>query len=664
MKIPQFEMMNSFISIRSLTAVLAATAVTFPAAVTTAEPYPLEYFALREVINEVTVSPEGDRVAMLKILTREGNPILHIYESDELEGKPFVVNSDPMEIMTYDWASNDHIVLTLRQKVREQIDGQNQGVYEFKIAILNLKKKAFDEFPAANPVVENLLPGKPGKIIISEQPGAEEDLSLAKAFRPRAYYEMDLERGSKKLLLRGKLDVAQIEFDADGDPRIANGFDASSQEYVIYYREKGGKGWDDIYRVHEDDFSLWFFNYQGLDPSVPGNLVFTALNGDDKVGLWSFDPRAKKFAELLYRRSDVDVLGVRHHSNTWERPDEIVAVGYATDKPHFEYFDEIEGATYRQLEELIPGAWYVTIESRSRDGDTLVAMNQGPRDPGTYYLLYDGEFKPVGGRQPLLEADQLADLDYLQYKARDGRDLVAYLTIPNGEPPFPTIVLPHGGPHVHEIVIYDEWAQMLANNGYLVVQPQYRMSLGYGFDHFRSAFREQSEGGRAMQDDKDDAALTLVDKGMADPERLAMFGWSYGGYAALVAASRTPQIYQCVIAGAAVADQVRQANEFPNPRGTGRIFTEDYQYKAVQPVNEVAKVNVPILLVHGSVDQRVRPRQAQLYLAELEKQDKDYEYVELDGADHFYDTLFYQHQLTLYENMIRFLKDDCGPDGL
>ncbi|HEX5787158.1 MAG TPA: prolyl oligopeptidase family serine peptidase [Woeseiaceae bacterium] len=644
-----------------LTGLLAAA--TFDAAAAS-EPYPLEYWALREVINEVTVSPNGEQLAMLKILAREGNPILHIYDAGNLEGQPFVIDSDPMEIMTYDWASDEHIVLTLRQKVRDQIEGQNQGVYEYQVAILNLKKKAFDEFPAADPIVENLLPGKRDKIIISEQPGAEEDLSLDKAFRPRAYYEMDLDRGTKKLLIRGKLDVAQISFDPEGNPRVGHGFDAGRQEYVIYYRAPGESRWDDALRFHEDDFALWFFDVPGLDPAVPGNLVVQALNGDDKVGLWSYDPKNEKYAELLYRRSDVDVTGVRYHSNYWEHPDEIVAVSYATDKPRFEYFDEVEGATYAQLESLIPGAYYVTIESRSRDGNTLVARNLGPRDPGTYFLLHDGEFKEVGSRAPLLDPAELADLEYMHYKARDGRDLVAYVTVPNGKPPFPTVVLPHGGPHVHEVVIYDEWAQVLANNGYLVVQPQYRMSLGYGYDHFRSAFREQSEGGRAMQDDKDDAALHLVEQGLADPDRLAMFGWSYGGYAALVAASRTPQLYQCVIAGAAVADYVRQANEYPNPRGTGRIFTEDYQYKVVNPVAEVAKVNVPILLVHGSVDQRVRPRQARLYRDALDKAGKPYEYIELDGADHFYNTLFYGHQLTLYTNLIDFLANDCGPGGL
>ncbi len=627
------------------------------------EPYPLEYFAVRSAVSNVSVSPDGERLAMLRILSREGNPILHVYDSDDLDAKPFIVDSDPMEITSYYWASSDHIVLTLRQRVRDKIEGQNQGVYEFQLAILNLKKKEFDDFPADDPSVENLLPGKPDKIIISEQPGAGEDLSLDKAFRPRAYYEMDLNRGTKKLLIRGKIDLGQIEFDPDGNPRFARGFDVPRKEYVWYYRGPGEKGWDDVIRIHEDDFETWFLEVYGIDDAVPGNLIVKAHNGDDKLGLWSYSTAKKSYEELLYRRTDVDVWGVRWHSNSWEHPDKIAGVGYVTDRPRFEYFDEVEGATYKQLEGLIPNAYYVAIASRSSDGKTLVARNIAPRDPGTYYFLRNGEFKEIGSAKPLLDPEQLADVELMHYKARDGRDLVAYVTVPNGDGPFPLVVLPHGGPHVHEIIIYDEWAQMLANNGYLVVQPQYRMSLGYGYDHFRSAFRERSEAGRKMQDDKDDAALQLVEKGLADPDRMAMFGWSYGGYAALIAASRTPQIYQCTIAGAAVADQVRQANEYPDPRGAGKIFTQ-YRIDGVQPVEEVPNVNIPIFLIHGSVDQRVRPRQARLYLAQLNKYQKDYKYLELDGADHFSDTLFYNHKIALYEGIIDFLKNDCGPGGL
>jgi len=184
-------------------------------------------------------------------------------------------------------------------------------------------------------------------------------------------------------------------------------------------------------------------------------------------------------------------------------------------------------------------------------------------------------------------------------------------------------------------------------------------------EHFLSAFIDGSQGGRKMQDDKDDGALFLIEKGYADPDRMAMFGWSYGGYAALVAASRTPQLYQCVIAGAAVADYRRQANEYGGGNtGTSKIWVEDYQYNVVEPVAEAPKVNVPVLLIHGSVDQRVRPRQAKLYLKQLEKYNKEYKYVELDGADHFYSTLFYDHQILLYTSIIDFLKNDCGPNGL
>lgn len=640
---------------------LAAPAFAASSAV---DPYPLEYFALREVTDNVTVSPTGEKLAMLKILTRTGDPILHIYDADDIEKTPFVVNADPMEIRSYYWASDEHIVMTLRQKVRDKIEGQNQGVYEQRIAILDVNKKKFDDFDAAYPAVENLLPGRPDKIIISEQPGMEDDLSLNKAFRPRAYYEMDLKKGTKKLLIRGKIDLGQIQFDSDGDPRFARGFDAGKGEYVFYHREKGGRGWSDFYRIHEDNFELWMMDGYGEDHAVPGNFMIKAFNGDDKLGLWSYNMKERKFDELLYRRSDVDVYDVRYHSNIWTDPDRIVGVGYVTDKIHFEYFDEVEGATYRQLEELIPGAHYVRITSRSRDGNTLTVRNIGPKDPGTFYLLRNGEFKAVGSKQPLLDPEVLSDVDYINYKARDGRDLVAYVTMPKGEPPYPTVVMPHGGPHVHEVVLYDEWAQMLANNGYMVVQPQYRMSLGYGFEHFTSAFMEGSQAGRKMQDDKDDAALHLVEQGLADPDRMAMYGWSYGGYAALIAASRTPQIYQCTIAGAAVSDYVRSANEYRNHRGTTLFWRDVYEYGAVQPVEEAEKVNVPILLIHGSVDQRVRPRQAKMYLSKLKKFDKDYKYVELEGADHFSTTLFYEHQIELYENLISFLQNDCGPGGL
>jgi len=431
------------------------------------DPYPLEYFALREVVSNVELLPDGNRVAMLKILSRDGNPILHIYNTADLSADPFVVDSDPMELIGYGWLSDTVIVIELRQKVRNRIEGQNQGVYEYKIAKLDLKREKFEEFEVPSPNVENIVRNKANKIIISSQPGADDSPGLPEAFRPRAYYMMDLRKGTRQLLIRGKISLAQIEFDADGDPWLARGFEAAESEFVWYYRPKGGKGWDPIFRL--DEYSFEDFTVLGKDPAVPGNLLVRANNGHDIMGLWSYSTEKKSFDELIYRRSDVDVYGVRLHSNRWQYPDLITAVSYYKDKLHYEYFDDIEGATYGQLEKLIPHAHYVAIQSRSRDGNTFTVFNQGPRDPGTYYLYKEGSFSTLGSQQPLIDSEELADLRYIRYRARDGRKIAALLTVPNGEGPFPLIVLPHGGPFVQEIVVYDEWAQMLANNGYLVV---------------------------------------------------------------------------------------------------------------------------------------------------------------------------------------------------
>ncbi len=616
------------------------------------EPYPLEYWALREVVLGTEVSPDGKRVAMLKILSKQGDPILHIYDSANLDKKPVLVNADPMEIRSFYWVNDSNMVLVLRQRVRERVEGQNEGVYENKITRLNTRTLKFDDFDLADPVVESLVRNDPDTLIVSTQPGLDDDLGVDSGFRPRAYYKLNLTKGTEQLVIRGKIDVAQVIFDADGDPYLGRGFDVQRQSYVWYYRPKGGKGWSEIFRQHEDSFET--FNVLAKDEAMHGNLLVEAHNGHNFEGLWSFNTSSKNFDELIYRRNDVDVYNIRRHSQRWTQPESVAAVSYVKDKIYYEYFDEVEGATYAQLEGLIPNAFYTAIESRSKDGNTFTVFNQGPKDPGTYYLYKEGRFHTLGSEQPLLESDKLANVDYITYKARDGRKIPAYATVPNGKPPFPTVILPHGGPFVHEVIIYDEWAQMLANNGYLVLQPQYRMSLGYGNEHFLSAFINGSEGGRKMQDDKDDGASYLVEQGLADPDRIAMFGWSYGGYAALIAASRTPQLYQCVIAGASVADPVRQRNEYRRDRGASKILN-DYRLGAVSPIDEVEKVNVPVLLIHGDDDQRVQYYQAKIYADELEKLGKPFNFVTLEGADHFSNTLFYEHQIKLYEEMLSWL---------
>ncbi len=625
------------------------------------QPYPLEYWALRDVISNVQVSPDGKYLGLMKIPSRTANPIIEVYEAGNLDKEPFRLNADPMEITNFYWASDEDIVFTLRQKVRDRIEGFNQGVYENRLAVVNVEDQKIRSFDETNPTIVSLLPNKSDKIIISFSEGDEDGPAskLSEAFRPRAYWEFDLDKGTKKLLIRGKLSLGNIEFDADGNPWLARGFDLAEGAFVWYWRAPGGSGWTEIYRLHEDSFET--FSVENIDHAKPGHILVYANNGDDKLGFWSFNVTTKKFDELIYRRKDADVYSVKYHSNDWVHPGLVTGVSYFTDKLHVEFFDEMEGATYKQLEQVIPHAHYVNITSRSRDGKTLVAYNEGPRDPGTYYLLKDGQFRSVGSKQPLLESGNLADLEYITYESRDGHKIPAYLTVPQGKGPFPLVVLPHGGPFVQETVLYDEWSQMLANNGYMVLQPQYRGSRGYGLKFYLDAFMNGSEAGYGMQDDKDDGALYLIEEGLVDPDRVAMFGWSYGGYAALVAAARQPQIYQCVIAGAAVSDPLMQVNYYRYQlRGAQREEQLRYREGGVSPIEVAEKVNVPLLLIHGDVDQRVPPEHARKYRKLLDEYNKNYKYVELEGADHFSNTLFFEHQIALYESMIDFLANDCN----
>ena len=232
---------------------------------------------------------------------------------------------------------------------------------------------------------------------------------------------------------------------------------------------------------------------------------------------------------------------------------------------------------------------------------------------------------------------------------------------------------------------------------------------------FRSFDSAYGQHGLAMQDDKDDGAKYLVERGLADPNRIAMFGWSYGGYAALVAASRTPQIYQCTIAGAAVADPEKVYEMRKNPWSPKAL--DDWSQRrggkvGINPIDEVGKINIPVMMIHGDVDARVLYFNYKDYRKEMEDVAKSSEvgkcsggvddteclttfypeargnrdsvipmstttnaeinepyqgksrFVTLTGADHFYSTLMYKHQKKFYTEMLDFLKNDCGPGGL
>ena len=620
------------------------------------EPYPLEEWAKRSATDNISLSPNGEKLAMLRIMTVGENPILEVYDANNLAKRPFRMDADPMEMQGFNWITNDKILFYARQKVRDKIDGQNRGVYETAGGMLTLDrnpKKSKWEKTRNIGGIASLLPSDPNKVLVYAWDG--------KGTRYYSYYEYDFTKNRKgRRILRESPKVSGVQFDAEGNPRIGYGRDSVRNEFLTYHRPIGSSEWTLINRLHEDSFESW--EVQGFDPLEPNNLLVRAHNGENTASIWLFDTTKNKFTEQIYGRKDVSVLGVRNHSNRWERPEEVTAVRYFKDgKLENVYFDPEEEAMYEQLSSIIPNAFLLSVSSRSRDGNTMVISNSGPKDPGTDYLLKNGEISVIGSKKPGLSSDQLANVRNIWYKSRHGEMINGYITVPNSEPPYPLVVMPHGGPFVDENIYFDEWSQMLANNGYMVLQPQYRGSYGRGLQFMQSAYQNGSEAGYAMQDDKDDGALYLAEQGLADANQMAMFGWSYGGYAALVAASRTPQIYQCTIAGAAVTDMVYQLNNYLTDlrlRGASKIQQVSYRKGAINPIDEVENINIPLLMIHGDVDQRVMPKHARLYLDKLDDAQKPYKMVWLEGADHFSNTLFYEHKIILYKELTEFLASD------
>ncbi|KPF61979.1 alpha/beta hydrolase family protein [Porphyrobacter sp. AAP60] len=628
---------------------------------------PIEVWALRDVVSQVQLSPDGKNVLVHKVESREGDYLLEIYSADDLSKPLRRLNADPMEIVTATWVSGTKIYGTAWQVVRKTVKGQEEDVREYASFFYDLNENKFSRVDGNFGLV-NTLPKEPNEILVSTGTAVGDSTGSDPfaRFRPRSYYRFNLETGARTLVLRGSTKYPQATFDNEGNPRFTQSIDPATNKLQFYYRKPGDGSWSQFLEFDLNDVNNVATVYTGLpglaglDPENPNLGYFINwAEGEDKAALFEFDFNSGTLGKKIFQDKDADVMGIQTHSVPGN--DRMVAAIYSGAKMERHWFDQEEKALYEALEQQIPHAHQLSISSRSIDGQSMIVTNRGPRDPGSFWLVKDGKLAKLGSRNPLVSPEALSDVEYIRYKARDGRTIPAYLTKPNGTGPFPLIVMPHGGPMVNEVVSYDEWAQLLANQGYMVLQPQYRVSVGWGREHFLAGFGEY---GKAMQDDKDDGALHLINQGLVDPDRIAMFGWSYGGYAALVAASREQNIYQCTIAGAAVSNWPKLKLVW----GRGRDSAVDKYWLdtafGVNPVDEVSKVNIPLLMIHGDVDRRVLYYHFTDYKKAFEKTGKEGEFITLDGADHFSNTLMYTHQQQLYTKMLDYLANDCGPGGL
>jgi dipeptidyl aminopeptidase/acylaminoacyl peptidase len=311
-----------------------------------------------------------------------------------------------------------------------------------------------------------------------------------------------------------------------------------------------------------------------------------------------------------------------------------------------------------------------TIVSMSDDLKKLVVFSWAAKDPGTYYLfdLNKKSLEPLFPRMPWIKPDQMAEVYPISYKARDGLVIHGYLTVPPGKEPkhLPLVVYPHGGPFARDTWEFDPDTQFLASRGYAVLQMNYRGSPGFGEAFSQSGYREI---GRGMQDDITDGTRWAIAQGIADPGRIAIMGWSFGGYSVLMGVTREPDLYRCGIDLAGVTDWsaiLKYSLEVSEQVGKEDIldkFGDPEKDAAVladaSPVNHLDKLRVPLLLAYSKDDQTVPYDQVKLLTSALDKANKPYEFMSTFNEGHGFYT--HKRRLELYQRIDKFLAQNMTP---
>jgi pimeloyl-ACP methyl ester carboxylesterase len=376
-------------------------------------------------------------------------------------------------------------------------------------------------------------------------------------------------------------------------------------ETYILNRETGNYDLEDPLTV--DTRNRNAMSVQGYDEETGKYFVVTD-KFSDKSAIYLYDARTDKFDDApLFAHQDFNAVGVvlgRSKDNFGK------ILGFRYEGPDIEtYWTDPEMVSIQKgLQAAFKGQNINIISGGGVEGSKKVLFSvESPRNPPAYYLLLNKtKLLGIGSERPWIKPETLGERSLVYYDARDGLKIPAFLTLPpgfkKGAAAPPAIVLPHGGPWARDYIGWDGsgWTQFFATRGYAVLQPQYRGSDGWGHNLWLAG---DGEWGQKMQDDKDDGAYWMAKEGYADKNRIAIFGYSYGGFAAFAASVRADGPFQCAIAGAGVSNLTRIANNWGENR-----MQRAYQgrtVKGMDPQQNTSKLAMPILIYHGDRDVRV-----------------------------------------------------------
>jgi len=610
-----------------------------------APPPSIETFAAYSDFGAVSLSPDGNRIAYTARVN--GKRALIVLDLEKRTMKPILAaEEDSFQIRWCSFKTPQRLLCSLRGVERSRVQpfpisrliAINADGTGFKVMVQNGRN-------GSSQYQDRVLDWRdedPSHVLIQLTPPGD--------FTPFPdVYSLDVVSGRMETVQTQRNPISSWYSDDDGVVRYGGGCDDAKRcEYVT--RDSADAPWRVLKRwdrfKNDSDFTV-------LGLAGAKDKLFVSEVLDDRVAVYKLDLADKVDKELLFAHPQVDIGGAIE----WPGTNRVVGFWYETDRYQRAIFDPEAAAIFEVVDKSLPATTNHIVDT-ARDGKLLLIAAYSDVLPRQYYLL-DLERKALrklSGIAPDLAQAPLAPMKAVKVTAADGTTLPGYLTVPAGAEAknLPMVIYPHGGPHARDSWGFDEIVQFMASRGYAVLQVNFRGSTGYGQAWYEAGLRKW---GTVMVDDVNAATRWAIAQGIADPKRVCIVGWSFGGYAALMGAIREPDLYRCVASIAGVTDLRALTWEIKGYYGGAQeakyvLGSDSDELAAGSPLKASQQIKAPVLLVHGKLDLQVSDEQsARMYRALGAR--KQRELVLIDDGDHSLSR--YEWRKTLLTKLEEFL---------
>lgn len=614
------------------------------------------YFGKRRDVEDISLSDDGKRIAIISggkhtestiyWVPLEGGTLQEITASDGQEAK----------FRWCDFVASDRLICNLNVQQKMSLGRNGSELVDFTRMVSVTTDGSDFEVLGQSRSINAGRQAVSGGAIISWMPSEQGQVLYAQEYTPDAKQTntrlgskleglgvtiVDARSGQSKRLENPHEDA--FMYLADGEDVRIRGMEGGyavagnlTGQTSYYYRKKGSSSWERLSSFGVDtDEGVRGFSPAAIDGKNNRAIGYANVDGRTALIAVSLDGNFTK--EMLFSHPEVDVGSLVRFGQDGR----IVGVRYATDKTRIAYFDPEIKKLSRQLNKALPGLPIIEVIDASTDENVLLVFAASDSDPGRYYVLIKDkqELREVALARPSLESVALSKVQPITYSSRDGVTIPGYLTLPPGETQetaknLPAIVMPHGGPASRDVWGFDYLAQYFAHIGYAVLQPNFRGSDGYGDDWFLdNGFKSW----RTAINDVNDGAKWLRQSGVANPDRMAIVGWSYGGYAALQSDVVEDSLFKASVAVAPLTDMKDWVAEFENY--TNYSIMKNYVGEGSHiiegsPLQNAAAIDIPVLLFHGDKDTNVSYLQSVRMEKALKSAGRDVRYVEYEGLDH------------------------------